>query len=166
MPSGAEFEDGLTGLHNRHFLDLRMAQMIEQCRHDDIPLHLALIDIDQFESSMSKFPEVTRDAILRGVGWIMRDAFRANDLVARYDEHRFAIALAGVASSEAASVLARLMKMIAGHDWTELKPDLAVNLTSGVVEIGPEDDVPQAIRNAEQALTQPAGKPRRKAKSN
>ncbi|MBI3150038.1 MAG: GGDEF domain-containing protein [Betaproteobacteria bacterium] len=152
MPSGAEFEDGLTGLQNRRFLELRLQQMIEQCRRDDIPLHLALIDIDRFEEITRGTPEVVGDAILRGVAWIMRDAFRANDLIARYDQYRFAIALAGAASSEASRVLARLAKLISGHDWSELHQNVAIRVVCGSVEVGNEDDYHSALEHAEDAI--------------
>jgi len=152
MPSGAEFEDGLTGLQNRRFLELRLQQMIDQCRKDDIPLHLALIDIDRFEDITRGMPDVLGDAILRGVAWIMRDAFRANDLVARYDHARFAIALAGAAATEAARVLARLGKLIAGHDWSEMRDDVRVRIVCGSVEVGNEDDYRSALEHAEEAI--------------
>lgn len=152
MPSGAEFEDGLTGLQNRRFLELRLQQMIEQCRRDDIPLHLALIEIERFEEITRGLPEVLGDAILRGVAWIMRDAFRANDLVARYDHARFAIALAGAASSEATRVLTRLAKLISGHDWSEMRDDIAIRIVCGSVEVSNEDDYQSALVNAETAM--------------
>lgn len=159
MPSGAELEDGLTGLQNRRFLELRLEQMIEQCRRDDIPLHLAMIDIDRFEEITRDTSEVVGDAILRGVAWIMRDAFRANDLVARYDQSRFAIALAGAASSEAARVLTRLAKLIAGHDWSELHQGAEIRIVCGSVEVGNEDDYQSALSKAEKAIQEAKPKP-------
>ena len=165
MPSGAELEDGLTGLQNRRFLELRLQQMIDQCRRDDIPLHLAIIDIDRFEEITQGTGEVVGDAILRGVAWIMRDAFRANDLVARYDQSRFAIALAGAASSEASRVLTRLGKLISGHDWSELHQGAEVRIICGSVEVGNEDDYRSALDHAEKAIQEAKPKRAKGAKS-
>ena len=85
--------DGLTGIFNRRFFELRMAEEIERARRYDSGMGVIMIDIDQFKRLNDEFGHLLGDEVLRQVSSILHQQLRKIDVVCRYGGEEFAILL-------------------------------------------------------------------------
>ena len=87
--------DPLTALHNQAFFRRAAARRITQAREYDLPLSLAMLDIDDFKEYNDAFGHEAGNAVLRVLAGILRRSVRADDLVARYGGEEFVVLLGG-----------------------------------------------------------------------
>ena len=106
--------DDLTGLYNhRHFYQ-RLNEEVARARRYELPLSLLIIDIDDFKRYNDRFGHRAGDAVLHGVGTLLRAQTRQQiDLVARYGGEEFAIILPSTAAHHATLVGERLRQCVA-----------------------------------------------------
>ena len=106
--------DDLTGLYNhRHFYQ-RLAEEVARARRYELPLSLLIIDIDDFKAYNDRFGHRAGDAVLHGVGTLLKAQTRQHvDLVARYGGEEFAIILPSTAAHHATLVGERLRQRVA-----------------------------------------------------
>ena len=87
--------DSLTALHNQAFFRRAAARRITQAQEYDLPLSLAMLDIDDFKEYNDAFGHEAGNAVLRVLAGILRRSVRADDLVARYGGEEFVVLLGG-----------------------------------------------------------------------
>ncbi|MEK6709915.1 MAG: diguanylate cyclase [Nitrospinota bacterium] len=85
--------DGLTGLYNRRYLDLRLEQEFSRAERHGRELTLCLADLDQFKSLNDAHGHQFGDKVLRGVADCWRSGLRKSDLAARYGGEELALLL-------------------------------------------------------------------------
>ena len=85
--------DGLTGIFNRRFFELRMAEEIERARRFGVGMGVIMVDIDQFKRLNDEFGHLLGDEVLRQVSSILHQQLRKIDVVCRYGGEEFAILL-------------------------------------------------------------------------
>ncbi len=100
--------DGLTGLHNRRWLDEAFARMLRRCQKDGRPVALLMADVDGFKRFNDTWGHLAGDAALRHVSRRLGAHLRPTDLIARYGGEEFAALLPDTAPGEAATVAERL----------------------------------------------------------
>jgi len=126
-------EDGLTGLANRRWLDLRLAQEIERANRFGHALAVAMFDLDNFKQVNDRISHQVGDAVLVQVSAMMRENFRTMDVVGRYGGEEFMAIMVETTLENACSVCERLRQRIAEYHWQQLHPLLAgVTLSIGV----------------------------------
>jgi diguanylate cyclase (GGDEF)-like protein len=118
-------EDGLTGLANRRWLDAQYQLERERARRHGHALSVAMIDLDHFKSINDRYTHRVGDEVLRRLGCLMRETFRANDVIGRYGGEEFMAVLVETPLASAAAVCERLRERVAGVAWSELHPELA-----------------------------------------
>ena len=90
--SRAELEaitDGLTGLYNHRYLQVRLEEEIERARLEEEPLSLLFIDLDEFKAYNDSRGHKAGDEELRRVARAVEKHARRVDLVARYGGEEF-----------------------------------------------------------------------------
>lgn len=117
-------EDGLTGLANRRWLDLLLAQEFERAARFRHPLSLAMLDLDHFKAVNDRFGHAVGDAVLRQVGRLLRDHCRRADVVARYGGEEFTLLLVETPLPLASQLCDKLRQQVERFDWRSLHPDL------------------------------------------
>jgi diguanylate cyclase (GGDEF)-like protein len=104
--------DGLTGIFNRRFFELRIAEEIERSRRFGCGMALIMIDIDQFKRLNDEFGHLLGDEVLRQVSSIFHQQLRKIDVVCRYGGEEFAILLSQTNPKHALSVAEKLRRLI------------------------------------------------------
>jgi diguanylate cyclase (GGDEF)-like protein len=137
-------EDGLTGVSNRRHLDSVLAGEWERAARFGRPLTLAMLDIDHFKQVNDRFSHAVGDEVLRTVARVLRDNTRGVDIVARYGGEEFCLILVETRLDEGAQLCERLRARIQAHDWSEVRPGLAVTVSAGVAGLH-EADAPDVL---------------------
>lgn len=109
--------DGLTGIFNRRFFELRILEEIERARRYGAGMAVIMTDIDQFKRLNDEFGHVLGDEVLRQVSSLFHQQVRKIDVVCRYGGEEFAILLTQTSPEQAVSIAEKLRKMVAGWQF-------------------------------------------------
>jgi diguanylate cyclase (GGDEF)-like protein len=104
--------DGLTGIFNRRFFELRITEEIERARRFNIGMAVIMVDIDQFKRLNDEFGHLLGDEVLRQVSSIFHQQLRKIDVVCRFGGEEFAILLSQTDPQHAFSVAEKLRRMV------------------------------------------------------
>ncbi|HVV76419.1 MAG TPA: EAL domain-containing protein [Mycobacteriales bacterium] len=83
--------DALTGLPNRALLDRHLADAINRCADDQVPLALLFLDLDRFKLVNDTLGHDVGDEVLRAVSERLNDAVRPADLIGRFGGDEFVV---------------------------------------------------------------------------
>jgi diguanylate cyclase (GGDEF)-like protein len=104
--------DGLTGIFNRRFFELRIAEEIERARRFNTGLGVIMLDIDQFKRLNDEFGHLLGDEVLRQVSSLFSQQLRKIDVVCRYGGEEFAILLSQTSPQHSLMVAEKLRRMV------------------------------------------------------
>lgn len=108
--------DGLTGIHNRRWLDETLHRMVERHQQSGEPLCVALIDIDHFKKFNDGHGHDVGDVVLSTVATTMSKNLRPTDLVARFGGEEFVILFPNSTIEEAKAAGERVREIISQTD--------------------------------------------------
>lgn len=92
--------DQLTGLPNRHSLEVRLPQSIEEARRRGHALAVLFIDLDRFKHVNDTRGHETGDKLLQAVARRVRRAVRTEDVVVRMGGDEFVVVIGAVTSDD------------------------------------------------------------------
>lgn len=101
-------QDPLTGLGNRRHLERRAADLFLPLDRALAPLVLAQIDVDHFKQVNDTHGHAAGDTVLVALGKLLRDNFRAADVVVRSGGEEFVVVLPDTPLPRAMEVCERL----------------------------------------------------------
>src|SRR5579862_1806894 len=111
--------DALTGLFNRHFMQLSMDRELARAARRKQVMAVLMLDMDHFKKFNDTYGHAAGDAALKGLAEIFRSNIRAEDIACRYGGEEFAIILpdCGVdgAHDRAESILKGVANMTLPH---------------------------------------------------
>jgi len=122
--------DGLTGIFNRRFFELRIVEEIERSRRFGSGMAVIMIDIDQFKRMNDEFGHLLGDEVLRQVSSILHQQLRKIDVVCRYGGEEFAIILSQTSPKYALGVAEKLRRMT--EKWQFPGVPRPVTISAGV----------------------------------
>ena len=121
--------DGLTGIFNRRFFELRIAEEIERARRFKSGLGVIMIDIDQFKRLNDEFGHLLGDEVLRQVSSLLSQQLRKIDVVCRYGGEEFAIVLSQTSQQHTLAVAEKLRRIV--ERWQFPGVPRAVTISAG-----------------------------------
>jgi diguanylate cyclase (GGDEF)-like protein len=125
--------DGLTGIFNRRFFELRILEEIERARRYSTAMAVIMADIDHFKRLNDEFGHVLGDEVLRQVSSLFQQQVRRIDVVCRYGGEEFAILLTQASSENALLIAEKLRKTVAG--WQFPGVPCTVTISTGVAAL-------------------------------
>ncbi len=147
--------DGLTGLHNRRYLERHLTTLVQQATARDKPLSVLVLDIDHFKRVNDSFGHAAGDEVLREFSRRVRKAVRGIDLACRLGGEEFVVAMPDTDAALALLVGERLRQKIAGEPFpiADSGKSIAVTVSIGICSLAsPEDTADNLIKRADQAL--------------
>ncbi|MDA8165616.1 MAG: diguanylate cyclase [Desulfobacteraceae bacterium] len=109
--------DYLTGLYNRRYFFELGRKLLAGMRRGHISLAVAMIDIDYFKRINDTYGHEAGDLVLKQLATLLKERFRATDIVSRYGGEEFCILAANMAGEHAEAVLDRVRQQIERTDF-------------------------------------------------
>jgi two-component system cell cycle response regulator len=124
--------DGLTGLHNRRYMESHLETLAEQAAQRSKPLALMMLDIDFFKSINDNHGHDAGDDVLREFAVRIRKSIRGIDLACRYGGEEFVIVMPETDVHVAGMVAERLRRAIAGEPFAIDKGSKRIEVTISI----------------------------------
>ncbi len=147
--------DGLTGLHNRRWLDDVFPRQIERCLRTGLAASLVFADVDDFKAFNDRHGHLIGDRALQHVATVLVACLRPTDLVARYGGEEFAALLPGANLEQTEQVAERLRAAVSSTPFP-LEADgqalASVSISLGIAQLRPADTLATLAAAADAAL--------------
>ncbi len=123
--------DGLTGAHNRAYFDDKLQREFLLSKRNNIPLTIAMIDLDHFKNVNDTYGHVVGDSILVAVVCAIFGQIRQDDTLSRYGGEEFTLILPGTTLVNSRNLISRLKDNIAAIAH-KLEDNSYVNVTTSI----------------------------------
>ncbi|MFW5968110.1 MAG: response regulator [Persicimonas sp.] len=146
--------DLLTGLLTRRAFLESLAARISEVRRQQKPLALCLLDLDHFKQINDTHGHIAGDRVLAGLGRLLQNRFRFEDLRGRWGGEEFAIAIVGEDGATAQKVLERVQSEFETVDFEGADDEsFRVTFSAGISHF-PEDgtETDQLLEAADRRL--------------
>jgi diguanylate cyclase (GGDEF)-like protein len=120
--------DGLTGIFNRRYFELRIQEELERSRRFDSGMSVIMVDIDQFKRLNDEFGHLLGDEVLRQVSSIFSQQLRKIDVVCRYGGEEFAILLSQTSQLQAMGIAEKLRRMVDGWQFPGVPQPVTISV--------------------------------------
>jgi two-component system cell cycle response regulator len=142
--------DGLTGLHNRHFLAEQLRLMHSLAVRHGQPYSVVALDVDGLKNVNDTFGHEQGDLALRGLANTMKKTLRSSDVGVRTggDEFLVLMAQSGLEESRIAAERVREAVELQGR----ADPKIAITVSAGVAAWRPGRSSEQVMEAADAML--------------
>jgi two-component system cell cycle response regulator len=147
--------DGLTGLHNRRYLDSHLQTLFERAVERRRPLSMMIADLDHFKQINDTYGHDVGDAVLREAARRLRQNVRGIDLACRYGGEEFVIVMPETSGEIAEKVAERIRRQISDAPFDAGGTLLRLTASFGISCVSSGNDtLPAMIKRADEALYQ------------
>jgi diguanylate cyclase (GGDEF)-like protein len=144
------WEDVLTGLTSRRWLDEVLRLEIVRAQRYVQPFCVVMVDVDHLVAINESFGHAAGDQVLKAVADALTAAVRLTDVVGRYGGDEFLTMLPRCALEQARVVAERMRANVSATPLT-FRPD-PVTASFGIAQWLPGDTVASLVERAEQEL--------------
>ncbi|NTV78133.1 MAG: diguanylate cyclase, partial [Clostridiales bacterium] len=142
-------KDELTGLYNRHYLDEKIKEELERSTRYNIPLSVAMLDLDHFKRINDNWGHPVGDDVLQNTANIMNSHIRASDLLFRFGGEEFLILMPHT-DLAGANVTAENIRKAIEEQLHPIVGNYTVSI--GVAQRKPEEGYAALYRRVDEAL--------------
>jgi two-component system cell cycle response regulator len=149
--------DGLTGLHNRRYLDNHLKLLIERAAKRGRSLSICVSDIDCFKSVNDTHGHDAGDEVLREFARRLRATVRGADLACRFGGEEFVLVMPDTDAETASAIAERLRVIIETAPFLVQGSSTALTITAsmGVAVLDPGGETADSLlKRADTALYQ------------
>jgi diguanylate cyclase (GGDEF)-like protein/PAS domain S-box-containing protein len=145
--------DALTGLPNRHELDIRIERCLERSVRDLRKAALLTIDVDHFKQVNDTYGHVVGDECLKAVSARLQSRIRQADTLARTGGEEFTAIIGGLSSEDDAQKISSMLLRIFDAPMALSACEIHLSISIGVA-IFPDDGVDREtlVRRSDDAL--------------
>ncbi len=147
--------DGLTGLHNRRYMESHLGTLVDQASMRGKPLAVLVLDIDYFKAVNDTWGHDAGDEVLREFAQRLRKSVRGIDLVCRLGGEEFVVVMPDTDAGVASIVAERIRNRVAGEPFAIHKGARAIDVTVSIgmaQRLGGDADADTILKRADQAL--------------
>jgi diguanylate cyclase (GGDEF)-like protein len=102
---GLIMRDGLTSLYNHSAIKEQLLREMSSARRSNVPLALAMIDLDFFKQVNDTYGHPVGDQVIRALSRLLQQRLRRSDIIGRYGGEEFAVILPNTSAAAAQKVL-------------------------------------------------------------
>ena len=148
--------DRLTKLSNRHKSTQDLDKYLQLAARQNLPLCLAVLDLDNLKAINERHGYSTGDMVMRQWGQLLRQTFRQNTVIARWEGDEFVVALFDTTKAEGIQRLTQLLATLQRRQFvTPDRTQFRIAFSAGIAQY-PDDgsDLPTLYQAAAAALHQ------------
>ena len=146
--------DGLTGLHNRRYMETHLATLVSQAHESGRPVSLLIADIDHFKRVNDTHGHDAGDTVLREFATRFRRNTRGVDLACRMGGEEFVVIMPETGLNRAFQIGERLRAAIAAEPFRlNETTELRITASVGVAALETADETAATLyKRADNAL--------------
>ncbi len=137
------YHDSLTGLYNRRFFEEELRRL-DTGRN--FPISILMADVDSLKLTNDIFGHAFGDTLLERVSGILRDACRADDIIARWGGDEFVLLLPKTSRKEAENIAQRIKNRVREQQIRAIKCSISIGYDTKSTM---SKDIIQTLDNAE-----------------
>ncbi len=148
------YQDPLTGLPNRRFLDQVVKAELKRIERDSSECCLIMFDLDEFKEINDTFGHPVGDQVLCDLAKLLQESMRGSDILVRLGGEEFIIFASNTPLHEAAKLAERLRRQLAEHIFVVHGCKVRTSASFGVAPLFVQQQAKNYYYFADQALYQ------------
>lgn len=104
--------DPLTRLYNRHRATEDLNKLLRLCLRHNQPMCLLILDLNNFNQVNNTSGSATDNAVLSQLGQLLKQSFREEDVVSRWDKEEFVIGVYGMSRAHGHQRLVQVLEIL------------------------------------------------------
>ncbi len=144
--------DPLTGVHNRTFFNVIIANEIERSKRYGDRFSVVMVDIDNFKHINDTFGHLHGDRILKECASILNNCVRSSDLLVRYGGDEFIIVTPKTDTGDCDKLLSRIEELIAGWNSSQDNSHYSLSISAGCALYERGKDLLDVINEADRKM--------------
>jgi diguanylate cyclase len=146
------YEDQLTGSLNRRGLDDFLEHALARTERRNLPLCLALLDLDDFKRLNDTHGHSAGDRALIHLVQVVKDTLRAMDVIGRFGGEEFVIVLPDTSLEDAAQTVTRVQRELTKRIFMHNDQRLLITFSAGVALRARDETQASLIERVDKAL--------------
>ena len=145
--------DALTGLVNRHALDVTLKREIDRALRYERDLSVVMLDIDNFKRVNDTLGHDCGDLVLAALASHCRTVLRTTDTAARFGGEEFLLVLPETNQASAMEIAERLRQLVESTAMNHDKGAIAITISLGVSSLPKHgESIRELITSADDAM--------------
>ncbi|HZM08716.1 MAG TPA: diguanylate cyclase [Candidatus Limnocylindrales bacterium] len=149
---GMAFRDGLTGLPNRSYIELKAKQSFEAFQQFQRNFGVMMFDVDHFKQVNDRHGHDAGDLVLKAISDTLAKGLRENDIVGRWGGEEFLALLVDVDACVLRQLAERCRSLVAGSGALSGDSRITATVSVGATLFTQADSIQSAIARSDQLM--------------
>ncbi len=144
--------DHLTGLNNRKYMDIKLAEEIVRFGRHGQPFCILLMDIDNFKKINDVYGHIVGDQVIKHLGGVVKAHVRKSDFSFRYGGEEFLVLLLNTDIENAVRIAEQIRSKVETTNFTLKDKTFVITVTIGVAQYMEGESVESLLERADKNL--------------